>query len=86
MESVEGRQAGAAILRDFPQKGSVDVVFTVNDGGGLDGWNNVGEIRNVTAELLTRGYSETDIAKLWAGNFLRVWEQVQKAAHPVANR
>lgn len=35
VESVEGRKAGAAILRDFPQKGSVDVVFTVNDGGGL---------------------------------------------------
>ncbi|MNP52684.1 Membrane dipeptidase [compost metagenome] len=64
----------------------VGISSDFNDGGGLDGWNNVGEIRNVTAELLTRGYSETDIAKLWAGNFLRVWEQVQKAAHPVANR
>jgi len=64
----------------------VGISSDFNDGGGLDGWNNVGEIRNVTAELLTRGYSETDIAKLWAGNFLRAWEQVQKAAHPVANR
>ncbi|MBJ9975834.1 pyoverdine-tailoring dipeptidase-like protein PvdM [Pseudomonas sp. S75] len=55
-----------------------------NDGGGLDGWKDVSEIRNVTAELLTRGYSETDIAKLWAGNFLRVWQQVQADARPVA--
>ena len=31
----EGRQAGAAIVRDFPNKGSVDVIFSVNDGGGL---------------------------------------------------
>ena len=31
----EGRQAGQAILRDFPEAGSVDAVFTVNDGGGL---------------------------------------------------
>lgn len=35
VEPVAGREAGAAILRDFPNKGSVDVVFTVNDGGGL---------------------------------------------------
>lgn len=55
-----------------------------NDGGGLEGWKDVSEIRNVTAELLSRGYSETDIAKLWAGNFLRVWEQVQNDARPLA--
>jgi len=57
-----------------------------NDGGGVQGWNNVGEIRNVTAELIQRGYSEADIAKLWGGNFLRVWDQVQKSAKPLANR
>ncbi|MGE7991899.1 pyoverdine-tailoring dipeptidase-like protein PvdM [Pseudomonas sp. NPDC089554] len=62
----------------------VGISSDFNDGGGLEGWKDVGEIRNVTAELLSRGYSETDIAKLWAGNFLRVWEQVQKAAKPVA--
>ncbi|MDH0647836.1 pyoverdine-tailoring dipeptidase-like protein PvdM [Pseudomonas sp. GD03858] len=64
----------------------VGISSDFNDGGGLDGWKDVSEIRNVTAELLTRGYSETDIAKLWAGNFLRAWEQVQKSAHPVATR
>ena len=31
----EGRQAAHALLRDFPDKGSVDVLFTVNNGGGL---------------------------------------------------
>jgi len=35
VEPVAGREAGEAILRDFPEPGSVDVVFTVNDGGGL---------------------------------------------------
>ena len=64
----------------------VGISSDFNDGGGLDGWKDVSEIRNVTAELLTRGYSETDIAKLWAGNFLRAWEQVQKSAQPVATR
>lgn len=63
----------------------VGLASDFNDGGGIDGWNNVGEIRNVTAELIQRGYSEADIAKLWGGNFLRVWDQVQKAARPLAN-
>lgn len=35
VQPEEGRRAGEAILRDFPDPGSVDVVFTVNDGGGL---------------------------------------------------
>lgn len=64
----------------------VGISSDFNDGGGIQGWENVGEVRNVTAELIQRGYSEADIAKLWGGNFLRVWDQVQKAAEPLANR
>jgi len=51
-----------------------------NHGGGLVGWEHVGDNRNVTAELMRRGYSDQDIAKLWGGNFLRVWEEVQRQA------
>jgi ribose transport system substrate-binding protein len=35
VEPVSGRKAGRDILNDFPEQGSIDVVFTVNDGGGL---------------------------------------------------
>lgn len=35
VEPVGGAKAGAALLKDFPSRGSIDVVFTVNDGGGL---------------------------------------------------
>jgi len=35
VEPIAGKLAGEAILRDFPGKGSVDAIFTVNDGGGL---------------------------------------------------
>lgn len=35
VEPVAGRRAGQAILRDFPERGSLDVLFAVNDGGGL---------------------------------------------------
>ncbi len=58
----------------------VGISSDFNDGGGLKNWRNVGETRNVTAELIQRGYSDEDIAKLWGGNFLHVWEQVQNAA------
>ncbi len=35
VEPVSGKKAAADILKDFPLKGSIDVIFTVNDGGGL---------------------------------------------------
>ncbi|MBL7646269.1 MAG: sugar ABC transporter substrate-binding protein [Candidatus Hydrogenedentes bacterium] len=35
VEPEGGRAAGGAILADFPEKGGVDVVFAVNDGGGM---------------------------------------------------
>jgi membrane dipeptidase len=35
---------------------------------------------NVTAELVRRGYTEQEIAKIWGGNLLRVMAAVEKAA------
>jgi microsomal dipeptidase-like Zn-dependent dipeptidase len=57
----------------------VGIASDFNHGGGVTGWQNEGEGPNVTAELLRRGYSERDVAKLWGGNFLRVWGEAQKA-------
>ena len=34
----------------------------------------------IVFELLKRGYSEGDIVKILSKNFLRVWEEVQKAS------
>jgi microsomal dipeptidase-like Zn-dependent dipeptidase len=58
----------------------VGISSDFNHGGGVAGWQNEGEAQNVTVELLRRGYHEKDIAKLWGGNFLRVWGEAQKAA------
>ena len=58
----------------------VGIASDFNHGGGVEGWENEGEAQNVTAELLRRGYSERDIAKLWGGNFLRVLGAAQKLA------
>ena len=49
------------------------------DGGGeLRDWRDASETFNITRELLSRGFSEQDIAKIWSGNFLRVWTEVEK--------
>jgi len=49
-------------------------------GGGVDGWNGADETFSVTLELVRRGYTEAQIAKLWSGNLLRVMDQVQDIA------
>lgn len=35
VEPINGAKVGAQILKEFPAKGSLDLIFTVNDGGGL---------------------------------------------------
>ncbi len=49
-------------------------------GGGVEGWRSATETFNVTLELVRRGYTEEQIAKIWSGNLLRVLEQVEKVA------
>lgn len=54
----------------------VGISSDFDGGGGVEGWNSAAETFNVTLELVRRGYSETDIRKLWGGNLLRVWRAV----------
>jgi len=49
-------------------------------GGGVDGCRDVSEMKNITIELLRRGYSKADIAKIWGGNLMRVFREVEKVA------
>ena len=49
-------------------------------GGGIVDWFDAGESFNVTLELVRRGYSRDDIEKLWGGNLLRVWREVEEVA------
>ncbi len=58
----------------------VGISSDFNGGGGIEGWDNAGETLNVTIELVRRGYSEEEIAKLWGGNLLRVMEAVEAVA------
>lgn len=55
-------------------------------GGGVRGFNNHAEALNVTVELLRRGYPADTIAKIWGGNLLRAWRQVQAVARRLSSR
>jgi membrane dipeptidase len=58
----------------------VGIASDFDGGGGIDGWNSAAEAFNVTLELVRRGYTEPQIAKLWGGNLLRVWREVEAVA------
>jgi membrane dipeptidase len=58
----------------------VGISSDFDGGGGVDGWSDASETFNVTLELVRRGYSEEEIAKLWSGNLLRVMSEVQRVA------
>ncbi|MBA3786899.1 MAG: membrane dipeptidase, partial [Acidobacteria bacterium] len=65
------------------KKIGIDYVGISSDfdgGGGVEGWDDASETFNVTLELVRRGYTKKQIAKLWSGNLLRVLDKVQKVA------
>lgn len=49
-------------------------------GGGLRDCADVSQFPNITRELLRRGYTESEIKKIWGGNLLRVFREVEKVA------
>jgi membrane dipeptidase len=87
LDAIEARWPGANVA-DFVNHidhavkvAGIDHVGISSDfdgGGGIHGWRDASETMNVTAELIRRGYGETDIRKLWGGNLLRVWRANRK--------
>ncbi len=59
----------------------VGISSDFDGGGGIEGWKDASETFNVTLELVKRGYTEKEIAKLWGLNLLRVLDEVQKIAN-----
>jgi membrane dipeptidase len=49
-------------------------------GGGVEGCRTVAEMKNITIELLRRGYTKSDIKKIWGANFMRVFRKVEEIA------
>jgi membrane dipeptidase len=63
----------------------VGIASDFDGGGGVEGWNSAAESFNVTLELVRRGYTEEQIGKIWRGNLLRVWSDVEKVAASMQN-
>jgi len=61
----------------------VGISSDFDGGGGVTGWNDAAETLNVTIELVKRGYSGQEIAKLWGENLLRVLDEVQQVAESI---
>tara|TARA_R100000935_G_scaffold48892_1_gene73832 strand:+ start:1577 stop:2866 length:1290 start_codon:yes stop_codon:yes gene_type:complete len=64
----------------------VGISSDFDGGGGVEGWKNASESFNVTLELVKRGYTEEEIAKLWGENLLRVFDEVQAVALKIQKR
>jgi membrane dipeptidase len=70
-------------IRHMVKVAGIDHVGLSSDfdgGGGITGWKDASETRNVTAALRKAGFSDSDIAKLWGGNLLRVWGEAERHA------
>ncbi len=64
----------------------VGISSDFDGGGGIDGWNSAAEAFNVTLELVRRGYTEEQIGKLWSGNLLRVWGEVEMVSRKLQKK
>ena len=52
-------------------------------GGGIEGVFDASEVMNITIELVRRGYTEEQIQKIWGGNLIRVFKEVQAIAKQI---
>ena len=52
-------------------------------GGGIEGVFDASEVMNITIGLVKRGYSEEEIEKIWGGNLIRVFKEVQEVAKKI---
>jgi membrane dipeptidase len=84
--SVEGRPGVKELVDhiDYAVKligiDHVGISSDFDGGGGIEGWDSAADTANVTIELVRRGYSEADIARLWGRNLLRVWTEAERVA------
>ena len=81
------RSDGKATIEDFMKHldymvkvAGVDHVGIGTDfdgGGGVPGLQADNDMVNITMRLIEMGYSDSDIVKIWGGNFFRVMKEVE---------
>lgn len=72
----------AAVLHVIKVAGVDHVCFGADwdGGGGLAGMDDISALPKVTERLKAAGYSDRDLAKMWAGNVLRLLDRARAAA------
>jgi len=67
-------------VRDLVGVDYVGIGSDFDGGGGLRDCADVSNFPAITLELVRRGYCESDIKKIWGGNLLRVFREVERCA------
>ncbi len=67
------------VLRAIKVAGVDHICFGADwdGGGGLAGYEDISALPKVTERLRAAGYSDTDLAKMWGGNVLRIVSAAQ---------
>ena len=60
----------------------VGVSSDFDGGGGIPGWEDATETRNVTRALQAAGFGPDDLSAIWGGNMLRLMEKAEQASIP----
>ncbi len=55
----------------------VGIGLDFDGGGGIEGLEDASDYWKITQALLSEGYSEQDLAKIWSGNVLRLLRQAE---------
>ncbi|KXV75084.1 diguanylate cyclase, partial [Gluconobacter japonicus] len=58
----------------------VGVSSDFDGGGGIPGWEDATETRNVTRALQAAGFGPDDLSAIWGGNMLRLMEKAEQAS------
>jgi membrane dipeptidase len=64
----------------------VGIGLDLDGGGGVVGMEDVADLPEITKRLVAAGYSETDLAKIWGGNALRVLRDAEAKAAQLAGK
>ena len=64
----------------------VGIGLDLDGGGGVTGMEDVAELPEITKRLVAAGYSESDLAKIWGGNALRVLREAEAKAAQLAGK
>lgn len=86
MRTVLGRSSVARMVdhidyvRDRIGIDHVGIGTDFNHGGGVSDFEEADDALNLTRALIERGYSDSDIEKIWSGNFLRAMAEAERGS------